>query len=105
MEFFTWSQVLTGGVAALVVTFIVQFVKGFTVPLDPNVLRFGVYLISVALLNAAALFTGGWDTSFLGLSLINGILVALAALGEYEILKTAGMFKSSAEIRTMRASR
>jgi hypothetical protein len=103
LDFFTWEQVVTGGLAAALVTVIVQFIKGFTFPMNPNHLRLGAYIVSVAVLNAAAFFTGAWNVSFLGLSFVNGILVTLAALGEYEVLKSVGLYKSSAEIQAMKA--
>lgn len=103
MEFFTWEQALTYAGAALVVTLIVQFIKGFALPTNPNVMRAIAYGVSVVLMNLAAYFTGQWNPQFAGLSFINSILVTLSALGEYELIKAAGVYKSTATLVAMKA--
>ena len=104
MEFFTWEMAATAAGAALIVTAIAQFIKGFTLPVSPNVMRLIVYAVSVAILNAGAFFTKQWTVNTLGISFLNAILLTFAAMGEYEVLKTAGVYKSSETLMAMRSA-
>ena len=81
----TWEQLATIGGAAMAVMLIVQLLK---LPLDkvwkiPT--RIVVFVISAIVLTLATYFTKGlsWDTALL--TLINAVIVALTAMGGYEL--------------------
>ena len=81
----TWEQLATIGGAAMAVMLIVQLLK---LPLDkvwkiPT--RIVVFVISAIVLILATYFTKGlsWDTALL--TLINAVIVALTAMGGYEL--------------------
>ena len=82
---FTWSQLATIAGATLATLLIVQLLK---LPLDrvwkiPT--RIVVYFISLIILLLATWFTDGltWSSGFL--TALNAVIVALAAMGAYEI--------------------
>lgn len=82
---FTWSQLATIAGATLATLLIVQLLK---LPLDrvwkiPT--RIVVYFISLIILLLATWFTDGltWSSGFL--TAFNAVIVALAAMGAYEI--------------------
>ena len=82
---FTWSQLATIAGATLATLLIVQLLK---LPLDrvwkiPT--RIVVYVISLIILLLATWFTDGltWSTGLL--TAVNAIIVALAAMGSYEL--------------------
>ena len=82
---FSWAQLATIAGATLATLLIVQLLK---LPIDriwkiPT--RIIVYIIALILLEAATYFTDGltWSTGIL--TAINAIIVALAAMGAYEI--------------------
>ena len=84
-EPFTWSQLATIAGATAAVLLIVQLLK---LPLDrvwkiPT--RIVVYIISLILLLLANLFTDGITLQGGILTAINAIIVALAAMGAYEM--------------------
>ena len=81
----SWDQLATIGGAALAVLLIVQLLK---LPLDkvwkiPT--RIVVFIISAIVLTLATYFTKGlsWNTALL--TLINAVIVALTAMGGYEL--------------------
>lgn len=81
----TWQQLATIGGAATATMLIVQLLK---LPLDkvwkiPT--RIIVFIIAFAVLIAATYFTQGlsWDTALL--TVINAVIVALTAMGGYEL--------------------
>ena len=82
---FTWEQLATIGGAALATMLIVQLLK---LPMDkvwkiPT--RIIVFFIALVILLAATYFTQGltWNTAFL--TIINAVIVALTAMGGYEM--------------------
>ena len=81
----TWAQLATIGGAAMATMLIVQLLK---LPLDkvwkiPT--RIIVFLIAAIVLILATYFTQGltWDTALL--TVINAVIVALTAMGGYEL--------------------
>lgn len=84
-EPFTWAQLATIAGATAAVLLIVQLLK---LPLDkvwkiPT--RIVVYLISLILLLLANLFTDGITLQSGILTAVNAVIVALAAMGAYEM--------------------
>lgn len=84
-EPFTWAQLATIAGATAAVLLIVQLLK---LPLDrvwkvPT--RIVVYLISLVLLLLANLFTDGITVQTGLLTAVNAVIVALAAMGAYEM--------------------
>lgn len=84
-EPFTWTQLATIAGATLATLLIVQLLK---LPLDriwkiPT--RIVVYFISLVIMLLATWFTDGltWSTGFL--TAFNAVIVALAAMGAYEV--------------------
>ena len=81
----TWAQLATIGGAAMATLLIVQLLK---LPLDkvwkiPT--RILVFVIAAIILTLATYFTQGltWNTAIL--TLINAVIVALTAMGGYEL--------------------
>lgn len=84
-EPFTWAQLATIAGATAAVLLIVQLLK---LPLDrvwkiPT--RIVVYVISLILLLLATLFTDGLTVQTGLLTAVNAVIVALAAMGAYEM--------------------
>ena len=84
-EPFTWAQLATIAGATLATVLIVQLLK---LPLDrvwkiPT--RIIVYFISLIILLLATLFTDGLTLQTGLLTAVNAVIVALAAMGAYEI--------------------
>lgn len=84
-EPFTWAQLATIAGATAAVLLIVQLLK---LPLDkvwkiPT--RIVVYIISLILLLLANLFTDGITLQSGILTAVNAVIVALAAMGAYEM--------------------
>ncbi len=82
---FTWEQLATIAGATLATLLIVQLLK---LPLDkvwhiPT--RIIVYAIALLIMLAATHFTVGLDWSKVGLAALNAVIVALAAIGSYEL--------------------
>jgi hypothetical protein len=80
----TWQYIATLAGATAATLLIVQLLK---LPLDklwkiPT--RFWVYIIALALMLAAAGFTTGLDIQTVMLTMVNAVIVALAAMGAYE---------------------
>lgn len=82
---FTWEQLATIAGATLATLLVVQLLK---LPLDrvwkiPT--RIVVYVIALAIMILATYFTAGitWQNMFL--AAINSVIVALAAMGSYEL--------------------
>lgn len=85
-EPFTWAQLATIAGATAAVLLIVQLLK---LPLDrvwkvPT--RIVVYVISLILLLLANLFTDGITVQTGLLTAVNAVIVALAAMGAYEMI-------------------
>ena len=84
-EPFTWEQLATIAGATLATLLIVQLLK---LPLDkvwkiPT--RIVAYVIALILMIVATYFTIGLTWSDAGLAAINAVIVALAAMGAYEL--------------------
>lgn len=84
-EPFTWAQLATIAGATAAVLLIVQLLK---LPLDrvwkiPT--RIVVYVISLVILLLATLFTDGLTVQTAILTAVNAVIVALAAMGAYEM--------------------
>ena len=84
-EPFSWEQLATIAGATLATLLIVQLLK---LPLDrvwkiPT--RIVVFLIAAAVLLLATQFTAGLTAQNALLTLINAVIVALAAMGSYEL--------------------
>ena len=84
-EPFTWAQLATIAGATAAVLLIVQMLK---LPLDkvwkiPT--RIVVYVISLVILLLATLFTDGLTLQTGILTAVNAVIVALAAMGAYEM--------------------
>lgn len=82
---FTWEQLVTIAGATLAVLLIVQL---FKFPLDkiwkiPT--RIVVYVISLGIIELATHFTSGLTVSSAILNVFNAIIIALAAMGSYEL--------------------
>lgn len=81
----TWSQLATIGGASMATMLIVQILK---LPLDkvwkiPT--RIIVFVIAFIVLSLATYFTTGLDASTALLTVINAVIVALTAMGGYEL--------------------
>lgn len=82
---FTWQYIATIAGATAATLLIVQLLK---LPLDkiwkiPT--RIWVYIIALALMLAATTFTSGLDLQTALLTAVNAVIVALAAMGAYEM--------------------
>ena len=85
MEAFTWEYLATIAGATTGTLLIVQLLK---LPLDrlwkiPT--RIWVYLIALILTLLATVFTGGLNVETAILTAINAVIVALAAMGAYDL--------------------
>ena len=78
-EFFTWELLATYSGACVATGILVEFLKG----------RLLSYPTAAAILLTAQLFTGTLTLSGGMLSLLNAVLVSLAAGGGYELCKSA----------------
>lgn len=82
---FSWEQLATIAGATLATLLIVQLLK---LPLDkvwklPT--RIVAYIIALIILLLATMFTTGLTVENAALSVINAVIVALAAMGAYEV--------------------
>lgn len=95
---FTWEQLATIAGATLATLLIVQLLK---LPLDkvwkiPT--RIIAYVIALVVMLLATHFTMGLTWSNVGLAAINAVIVALAAMGAYEItFKKIEEYRANAE--------
>lgn len=82
---FTWEQLATIAGATLATLLIVQLLK---LPIDkvwkiPT--RIIAYFIALIVMIAATYFTQGLTWSNVGLAIMNAVIVALSAMGAYEL--------------------
>ena len=97
-EPFTWEQLATIAGATLATLLIVQLLK---LPLDkvwkiPT--RIIAYVIALIVMLLATHFTIGLNWSNVGLAAINAVIVALAAMGAYEMtFKKIEEYRANAE--------
>lgn len=83
--FFDWSYLATYSGAVAAVVFIVQFLKLPFDKLGHVPTRVLVYVVSLAVLLLAQLFTGNAFTpEVIALAVLNAVIVAFAAMGVYE---------------------
>ena len=81
-EFFTWTSLFIVGGATAVVALFVQLTKGLGV-IAKIPTQIYSYIVAVIVLLAATIFTGGITVSSAVLTLVNGLVVSLAANGAY----------------------
>lgn len=84
-EYFSWATLATYSGAILAVSLITQFIKDLG-PISKIPTRVTAYVVAVLIMLAAMLFTDGFSWSGLGLTLINAVVVALAANGAHDAL-------------------
>ena len=84
-EYFTWAQLATYTGAILAVTLITQFIKGIGF-IDRIPTRITAYIVAVIIMIAALGFTGELTAANVGLTIINAVIVALAANGTHDAL-------------------
>ena len=82
-RFFTWGDLVTYGGAVMAVLIITEFTKGLPfVRRIPT--RLWAYLVALVLLTAATVFTADKvRAEDVLLCLVNGVIVAMAAVGSY----------------------
>ncbi len=89
--FFTWQMLMTYSGAVLATTVITQFLKGlpFIVKIPTRVVS---YVIALAVMIGAMLFTDGFSWSGIAMAFINAVVVALASNGAFDAvtLKSSG---------------
>lgn len=88
-DFFTWSLLGSYSGAILAVTLITQFVKGIGF-IDKIPTRFVSWIVAVVVLILAQLFTAQLTVSSAVLTLLNAVVVSLAANGTYDAIADAG---------------
>lgn len=88
-DFFTWEILGTMAGATAAVTLVTQFVKWLT---GGKVTGWGMravsFAVALAVLYAAALFTGTLDAATAVITILNAIIVTLAANGLYDGVKS-----------------
>ena len=88
-DFFTWSLLGSYSGAILAVTLITQFVKGIGF-IDKIPTRFTSWIVAVVVLILAQLFTAELTVSSAVLTLLNAVVVSLAANGTYDLIAVGG---------------
>lgn len=84
-EYFTWDMLGTYAGAILAVTLMTQFVKGlgFVKKIPTRIVS---YVFSIIVMILALVFTGTITVSACVLTLINAVIVSVAANGTYDAL-------------------
>ena len=82
-EFFTWTTLGTYAGATLAVTLITQLIKGIGW-IDRIPTRITSYVVALIVLLAASAVAGELTLSTAGLSVVNAVVVALAANGAFD---------------------
>lgn len=83
-SFFDWNMLGTYAGATIAVTVVVEFTKDL--PGIKNIhTRLWSYFVAVILLILSAVFTGNVDAQTVFISFINAVIVAMAAVGGYDI--------------------
>lgn len=84
-EFFSWATLGTYAGAVLATTLITQLIKGigFIDRIPTRIVAYVIALIVLLVTNAVA---GTLDLATAGLSVVNAVIVALAANGGYDAL-------------------
>lgn len=89
-DYLTWEYLATYAGTILAVTLITQFIKGVGF-IDKIPTRFTSYVVAVVIMIAAMAFTGQLTWSSAALTLINGVVVSLAANGTYDAIATEAL--------------
>lgn len=91
-DFVTMNVFNSYAATVTITTIITQFLKQIPVinKCNPQLLAF---IVAVVLLETAAVFSGGWEFETAVLSLINGVVVALASNGAYDAINTGNAKK------------
>lgn len=84
MEFFTWETLLTYSGATLVTTLITQLLKGVGF-IDKLPTRVFSYIVALAVMLLALIFTGTLTLASAGLCIVNAVVVSLAANGAFDM--------------------
>ena len=86
-RFFTWGDLITYGGAVMAVLIITEFTKDLPgIRRIPT--RLWAYLIALVLLTAATVFTAdSLRAEDVLLCLVNGVIVAMAAVGSYHAVQ------------------
>ena len=88
-EFVTWTSIMTYAGAVTLTTIMTQFFKQI-----PGINRINSqllsFIIAVFLLETAVAFNGEWSVQAAILSLVNGVVVALASNGTYDAINVNG---------------
>lgn len=83
-SFFTWEQLATYGGATVATMLFVQFTKELPgIKAIPT--RLWAYCVAAVLLILSAVFTGNIDAPTVFLCFVNAVIVAMAAVGGYDI--------------------
>lgn len=82
-EFFTWTTLGTYAGATLAVTLITQLIKGIGW-IDRIPTRITSYVVALIVLIAASAVAGELTWATAGLSIVNAVVVALAANGAFD---------------------
>lgn len=92
-SFFTWEVLATLAGASSAVFLVVSLTRDFIPAWLP--VRFYAWILAWVILCMAAFATGNLSAPVLLINWLNGGIVALAAMGEYEIAKTYGLIRRS----------
>lgn len=86
-DFVTWNSIMSYAGAVTLTTIMTQFFKQI-----PGINKVNsqllAFIIAVLLLETATVFSGGWAFETAVLSLVNGVVVALASNGTYDAIST-----------------
>lgn len=82
-KFFTWDALMTCTGATLATTLFTQFFKNLPV-IKKLPTRIFSYIVAVTVMLLSAAFTDGLTLSNAAISLVNGVIVALASNGAYD---------------------
>lgn len=82
-EFLTWTTLGTYAGAVLATTLVTQLLKGLSF-IDKLPTRIFSYIVAVALLVLANVFSGDVSLSGIVLCFVNGVVVSLASNGAFE---------------------
>lgn len=85
MEFFTWSMLATYAGALAATMGITQLLKGVGF-IDKIPTRIFSWIIAVIVLIAANFFLGSLTPDAVGISILNAVVVSLAANGGYDLI-------------------
>jgi energy-coupling factor transporter transmembrane protein EcfT len=91
-DFFTWGLLSSYSGAILAVTLITQFIKGIGF-IDKIPTRFVSWIVAVIVLILAQLFTQQLTLSSGILTLLNAVVVSLAANGTYDAINAVARDK------------